>query len=229
MKIALFGFGKMGRLIAALAEKQGDSFTVMNRFSPIDLSSYDVCIDFSYAEGVLSHLELAASFKKPIVIGTTGWDDQLDTAKQIVKQAGIGAIYSPNFSLGIALFSLIVEKAASLFSSFPQYDVAGVEYHHVEKKDAPSGTAKALAQLFDGNLSFSSVRCGKFPGTHTILFDSGVDTITLTHEAKNREGFVEGALLAAKWIINNKGWWTFHDMVRSLYSSDHSFQRGSAR
>lgn len=196
MKIALLGRGKMGGLIE----------TLVPNISKIE--ECDVAIDFSHGEAVLGHVQQAASAGCDLVIGTTGWEEHFDQVKHEVEEGGIGAIYAPNFSIGVHLFLRLVEKAKSLFSG---YDVASFEMHHRHKVDAPSGTAKAIRERVGGGVS--SVRCGEIPGTHTVLFDSICDTVEITHRARSREGFARGALEAAHWVQGRKGLYTLEDYL----------------
>ncbi len=216
----------MGQSIIPIAQERGHSVIAsFNRSRPpslLQIRESGGCMGFFHASSVLPHLKLALQAGKPMVIGTTGWDSQLPYAQQLVSESSSAAVYSPNFSVGIALFLNLLSHASSLFASHTNYDAASVEYHHREKKDTPSGTAKAISEIFGKELPTTSVRCGHIPGTHSVLFDSTVDTITLTHQARSREGFAQGALQGAEWIINKKGWWTFHDLVRSLYTNHHS-------
>ncbi len=226
MKLALLGNGKMNRLIADLAPAY--SHEIIACFSrthgtlqdhPSKLESADLAIDFSHSSVVLNHLDICLSLRKPLVIGTTGWEEHLPLAKLKVKEKQGSCLFAPNFSIGVFLFQKIVSEAAALFQPFPDYDVSGIEYHHQQKRDYPSGTAKALIhQLLQQmprlkTIPFSSVRCGHIPGTHTLLFDSPCDTITLTHEARNRQGFAQGALLAAEWLLTKKGFFSLHDIM----------------
>jgi len=210
MKIALFGHGKMGKMVEKMASDLSHSI--------VDIQDADICIDFSHHTVVLQHVQQAAETQIPIVIGTTGWEAGIESAKEIVKRYAIGALYSANFSLGVAYFQQLLKQARALFS---EYEIAGVEYHHSQKKDAPSGTAKTLASALKMKTPFTSVRCGWITGKHEVIFDSPFDTVTLIHEAHNREAFARGALTAAEWLQNKKGWYTFDDMLRSLYSSRH--------
>lgn len=154
------------------------------------------------------------------MIGTTGWEEHFDAVQQYVKKYQIGLLYSPNFSMGVQLFFKIVAEAASLIGPFESYDVGLLEEHHKHKLDRPSGTAKRLAEILTDRLqrkeelSVASLRCGSIPGTHTVLFDSTVDTITLTHQAHNREGFAAGAVLAAEWLQGKQGFFTMDDMLK---------------
>jgi 4-hydroxy-tetrahydrodipicolinate reductase len=187
------------------------------------IAEADVCIDFSSPSSALNNLKIAAAEKKNMVMGTTGWLDQLKEAEKIVKQSRIGFIYASNFSTGVALFTLLVKTASKLFAEQASYDVAGIEVHHNQKLDKPSGTAKSLLQLLNtqirkkkGGIEFTSVRVGAVPGTHTVLFDSPIDTIELTHTARNRDGFVKGALDAALWLQNKQGFFTIDDFIGSI-------------
>lgn len=208
MKIYLFAVGKMGSLI----KQKAVNHEIVNF-----CHEANVCIDFSHHSLVLDNIKMACDVKKPIIIGTTGWDEDLEKAKQLVLDSNNAALYSPNFSLGVAHFRQLLSHANTIFDD--QYERAGIEWHHIDKKDAPSGTAKLLSRDLNLKTPFSSVRCGSIIGKHEILFDSPYETITITHEAKNRDGFACGAIVAAEWILNKKGWFTLDDM---LYSSNNS-------
>lgn len=226
MKIALFGYGKMGKLIEKLAtSRHHDVVAIIDSDRPASnsIANADVCIDFSHPSCALQNIQTAATHKKNIVMGTTGWHDHLEEAKEIVANSKIGCLYSPNFSLGIALFTTLAEEAAALISATGSYEIAGIELHHKNKVDAPSGTAKAIAERVNAQLphpskhvQFTSIRTGHFAGTHSLIFDSTVDTITFTHEAKNREGFALGALQAAEWLQGKRGFFTMQDFIRTL-------------
>lgn len=231
MKIALIGYGKMGKMIHHLAEKRNHEIiaTINSNQSLEDFSiqdtikQADVCIDFSNPDILLSNIEILTSLKKNLILGTTGWQKDLSRVEHLVKQSGIGFLYSANFSLGVALFLKVIDQAAHLISSFQQYHAAGLEIHHNQKIDSPSGTAKMIEEklnLYYPNspIAFSSVRVGNVPGTHTVYFDSSVDTITLTHDARNREGFAEGALIAAEWINGKNGIFTLNDLLNEKFS-----------
>lgn len=222
MKIALFGHGRMSELLVQLVNRS-TSHTIVN---DDDFNHADVAIDFSHHSVVLPHLSLCIEHNKPLVIGTTGWEEQLDTAKALVKaNPQMGCLYSPNFSVGIYLFKQIAAYAAALLQPWESYDACGIEYHHRHKVDAPSGTAKALTTTVRESLprkpgfQFTSVRCGEMPGKHSILFDSLCDTITLTHDARSPSCFGEGALLAAEWLLHRKGFFTFDEMMQERESS----------
>jgi 4-hydroxy-tetrahydrodipicolinate reductase len=226
MKIALIGYGKMGKLIEQEALAKGHEIvarfsrqwgTVQNR--PHDLAQADLAIDFSRASVVLDHLQICLSFSKPLVIGTTGWEEQRATAQKMVRDANGSCLHAPNFSIGVYLFQQITRYAASLFQPFTDYDVSGVEYHHRHKLDSPSGTAKTLTQNILhqmprlNDLTFSSVRCGHIPGTHTLHFEGPTDSLIFTHQAHHRQGFADGAIMSAEWLRCRQGFYTFEDMM----------------
>ena len=204
LKLALIGYGKMGRLVekAALARNH----------QIVDLPDSDICIDFSHPDAVLNTLKKIGPMQKSVVIGTTGWHEKLPQVKELVAHYQIGCLHSANFSLGVNLFLQVVEEAAKRFLAYPDYDAAISESHHQEKKDAPSGTALLLAKKMGKPVEIASVRCGHIPGTHTVLFDSQADLITLTHEARSREGFALGAVRAAEWLQGKKGLFTMEDI-----------------
>lgn len=220
MKIVLFGHGKMGKLIEQEAAKQGITIlAIIERSTPRKdilkvLPDADVCIDFSHSSVVMDHLHMCIHANRPLIIGTTGWEDKLDEARHLVESSSIGCLYSPNFLVGIQVFQQAAAYLASLLGSLKDYEAAGVEYHHNQKVDSPSGTAKAITKEILPHLEhqphfqFTSVRCGSMPGTHTLIFDSPWDTLTFTHETRQRAGFAQGALKAAKWIQNKKGFYT---------------------
>ncbi len=231
MKIALIGYGKMGKLVEQIAIAHGHVIVVKidpkcqnKTISAESLIDSDVCIDFTHPSQALKNLELAAELGKNVVIGTTGWYEDLNKAEKIVNRHQIGCIYSPNFSLGIALFIKMLSMAATIIAPFDSYDVGGMEIHHNQKADAPSGTAQLIRDELQkliprktNQIDFSSLRVGSVPGTHSIIFDSPVDTITLTHAARNREGFAIGAIHAAEWIIGKKGLFTLDDLLGDVY------------
>ena len=230
MKIALIGYGKMGRIVETVATRRGHE--VKERFMDVKPFSSDsktkallkdvsVLIDFSVPEAVLENIQAACDLSKHIVVGTTGWYNNLEDAKKIVEKSNIGMVYASNFSLGINLFYRIVERASELFKKFENYDPFIEEAHHKFKKDAPSGTALVLKKIVAGqygekDIPVTSVRAGYIPGKHKVSFDSLVDTISLEHTARNREGFAEGAILAAEWIENRKGFFEFQEVLKNF-------------
>ncbi len=230
MKIALLGYGKMGKLVEALALREGwevgPKLDIQDNpdgsgITPASMAGVDVAIEFSQPSAVLPNIEAAAQTGINMVVGTTGWADQRSQAEQIVLKSGIGLIYGANFSLGMNLFFEIVAHAARLIGMVPHYDAYISEEHHRAKKDAPSGTALNLLDtmrphLTDPNLSIASIRAGWIPGTHVIGFDSEADTVLLEHRARSRQGFAEGAILAARWIADRKGFYDFRQVFREI-------------
>ncbi|MFN3392973.1 MAG: 4-hydroxy-tetrahydrodipicolinate reductase [Candidatus Thermochlorobacter sp.] len=239
MKIVLIGNGNMGKAIAALlAETQ--QHEIMAIFSSKDplraevLAEADACIDFTTATAFLENLPVLLQAKKPIVVGTTGWYNQLSEVEQKVQAANGALLYAPNFSLGVNLFLQLVKVAASLIAPFPEFDLALCEIHHTRKKDAPSGTALKAADhvlaalprktslrtsLTDSapiqkeQLLVASLRLGSVFGKHTLHIDSPADELVLTHTAKSRRGFAEGALQAAEWLQGRQGFFSFDDFL----------------
>lgn len=221
LKIALLGYGKMGKLIETMAQAKGHSIAAcLDSKTPASLLQnldFDIAIDFSHPNAVLDHLHLLGPLGKNLVVGTTGWYERLPEVQQVMQNHPIGFLYSPNFSIGVALFKMIVHEAAKIMKGIGSYDVCGLETHHKHKEDAPSGTAKLLEEIvvrqMQKSIPFTSLRSGHFPGTHTLVFDSLCDTITLTHTARNREGFASGAVEAAEWLYGRQGLFTMDDMI----------------
>ncbi|MEK7106990.1 MAG: 4-hydroxy-tetrahydrodipicolinate reductase, partial [Patescibacteria group bacterium] len=195
----------------------------------------DVVIDFTSPEIVLNNIKTVAYAGKNLVVGTTGWQEHLPEVKKIVLESDIGLIYGQNFSVGANIFFRVIAHATKLFSAFTAYDVCGFEIHHAGKKDSPSGTALRTAQeilqnsnvkktlqteLLDrqirpDELHFASVRSGINPGFHQVIFDSTADAVTISHSAHNRQGFAQGAILAAEFIRGKKGLYTFDDVMKA--------------
>lgn len=240
MKIALIGYGKMGRMVEQIALKQGHQ--IVSKIDPkghhhqIDAQSTqqaDLCIDFSHPAHVLNNIRQAAALGKSLVVGTTGWYEHIPQVKEIVSKNKIGLIYAPNFSIGMSLFLKIVEEAATLINKYEQYDVGGFEAHHNQKVDAPSGATHAIANallkhikrkkkvvadvsnrpISHDEIHFASLRCGSIPGIHDVIFDSPYDTIEIKHTARTREGFAYGAIAAAEWLADKKGFYTLDAML----------------
>lgn len=228
MKLALLGFGAMGKLIAARAADAG--MTVVATLTSRDnlrgdalaaaLAPADVVIDFSVATAVIDNVRAAMSVKRPIVIGTTGWNDSLAEAKQIVTTAGGAMVFGANFSVGVNIFYRIAAQASAMMSRVEGYEAFIEEQHHSRKKDAPSGTALKLKSIVDSaikkDVPVAATRAGHIAGTHRLGFDSRVDQILLTHAARNREGFADGALVAAKWIVGKHGVFEFDAVMDQL-------------
>lgn len=221
MRLLIVGYGKMGRLVEELAAAQG-----MEIASRIDVGGgdwsvpADVAIDFSTADALKGNFAQYLRRKLPAVIGTTGWSDLEPGFRAEAERAGIGVVASANFSIGVNLFEMIVADAARMMKAHPQFGAWIHESHHAAKRDAPSGTALLLrdamtAAGYDRPIDVSSTRAGSIPGIHTIGFDGPSDTIELTHAARDRRGFASGALLAAQWIKDRRGWFSMADVLRA--------------
>jgi 4-hydroxy-tetrahydrodipicolinate reductase len=230
MKLALLGYGKMGKLVEEIASRQGWEVSPKlditdnvggSGITPISMAGVDVAVEFSQPEAVLPNIEAAARLGINLVIGTTGWAAHRAKVEQLVLDSGIGLIYGANFSLGMNLFFEIVAHSSRVMGMVPQYDAFISEEHHRAKKDAPSGTALNLLDMMrphlsNPNLTIASIRAGWIPGTHVIGFDSEADTIILEHRARSRQGFAEGAVLAARWIAGKKGFFDFRQVFREI-------------
>jgi 4-hydroxy-tetrahydrodipicolinate reductase len=219
-KLAIIGYGKMGRLIEQLAP--GYDFTIHAR---VDLDGdyqaargADVAVEFTMPDAVSGNVEKLAALGVPMVIGTTAWSKDMDRVRAAAEKHGVGIVWSPNFSIGVNVFSRLVQEAARMLANEPQYGAWAWEIHHSTKKDAPSGTLVKLVDEirvggYSRNVDTSSSRAGAHPGTHEIGFDSAADTITLRHTARSREGFARGALKAAQWIIGKQGIYEFSEVL----------------
>ncbi|MCB1114499.1 MAG: dihydrodipicolinate reductase [Chlamydiia bacterium] len=203
LNLGLVGYGKMGKMVEVILKKRSHNL--------LEPDQADIIIDFTHPDAALENIQKYGEMGKNIVMGTTGWYDKLPEVEKMVEEYQIGMLWAPNFSLGVNLFLQVVHEAAKRYLSYPEYKVAGIEWHHDQKKDAPSGTAIALQEAIEKPCEFASVRCGTIPGTHQILFDSEADLITLTHEARSREGFALGAVVAAEWLQDKKGLFTLKD------------------
>lgn len=221
MRFALLGYGAMGKLIESLAKQAGDEIAlIVDEFNnPQDaelidkLRGIDAAIDFSIADAVKRNVSVCVKAGVPIVVGTTGWLKELDAIKAIVTQGNGALVYGANFSIGVNIFYRVAQIASEMLSKVSGYEPYIHEAHHSRKKDAPSGTGLKLKEIvaksFPKQFSVSSTRAGHIPGTHEVGFDSAADTITLTHQARSREGFASGAIWAAKWIKGRKGVYEF--------------------
>lgn len=212
MKIALHGYGKMGRAVEKVArERNHEIVAIVHRGS--DLNGAEVIIDFSQAAAVTHAVELACANGADLVIGTTGWNDDV---KSRVEQANIGCVYASNFSPGANVVFALARRAGELFARFPQYAAGIEERHHAQKKDAPSGTALRIAkEVGKLNPPIVSSRVGSEFGLHTLFFDSPDDLIEISHRARGRDGFARGAVLAAELIHGKKGCIAFDELVMS--------------
>jgi 4-hydroxy-tetrahydrodipicolinate reductase len=228
MRVLLVGFGRMGQLVEALAgEYGGDIVGVIDPQSPRHAGSIDddrwrngvdVAIDFSLGDAVPLTVAALARRGVNIVLGTTGWQAHEATLRRTVAEHGIGMVAAPNFATGVVLFQSIVAVAAERFARQTEFHAWIHEAHHSMKKDAPSGTALLLKRTmessgYDRPIDVSSTRAGFIPGTHTIGLDGPSDSITLTHTARDRGAFARGALVAARWVCGQHGWFDMHDVL----------------
>lgn len=230
MKIALMGYGAMGKLIHTLAKEKGHEVVSVVHESDAGLSAaelferltgVDVTIDFSTSSAVRRNVEACVLAGVPLVEGTTGWNALQQELEQIIEDGEGAFVFGANFSIGVNLFYRIAEFAAELLAKFPEYEAFIEEQHHSRKKDAPSGTALKLKDIIAEHIatefSISSTRAGNIPGTHRVGFDGPADQILLEHTARSREGFAAGALMAAEWIVGKKGFYEFTDVMDEIF------------
>ncbi|EHQ25350.1 4-hydroxy-tetrahydrodipicolinate reductase [Mucilaginibacter paludis] len=244
MKIALLGYGKMGKIIEQIALDRKHEIVLKIDYTNLDeltvdnLTKADVAIEFSTPDSVLNNIRQCFEAKVPIIIGTTGWYGQLQQIKDECIKTNNALLYASNFSVGVNIFFHMNQILAKLMNRYPYYEVQVEEIHHVQKLDSPSGTAMTIAEGIIDNLDsktewvnvlqengdepidavksnqllIESLRIDSVPGTHTVIYDSEVDMIEFKHTAHNRSGFALGAVLAAEWIQNKKGFFTASDM-----------------
>jgi len=230
MNLAIVGYGKMGHLIEELASQYGcevklrldiDNNAKFEGLTKENFRGIDAVIEFSTPSAAPENIERVAQLGVNAVVGTTGWFGEMDRARKAVERAGTGLVWSPNFSVGVNIFSQVVAELARRMSRQPEYGAWAWEIHHATKKDAPSGTLLALVETMKQNgytrpIDTSASRAGAQPGTHEIGFDSTADTITVRHTARSREGFARGALRAARWVVGKKGFFDFRQIVSEL-------------
>jgi 4-hydroxy-tetrahydrodipicolinate reductase len=240
-KIALIGYGTMGKEIQKVALSQNIEITnIFDEFSLPDFKhnyEFDVAIDFSVPPAVLGNAKLIAESGKNLVIGTTGWYKDTDLIREFAVKNNTGIVWGSNFSVGMQVFFKMVEYGANLINQTDNYDTFIHEMHHKRKQDSPSGTALSLGEIITSilnskkeiltetvhgeiqkdHLHISSSRGGEVPGTHTVYFDSLADTIELTHRARSRSGFAEGAMTAAKLINGKKGFFSFEELLNDIW------------
>lgn len=230
MKIALLGYGKMGQVIERIALSRGHEIVLRKTGSTSfnGLEDADVAIDFSIPNAAVGNISQCLHTNVPIVSGTTGWLSEYETMVALCAEKKGAFIYGSNFSLGVNIFFELNEKLAKMMSKFDAYKVSMEEIHHTQKLDAPSGTAITLAKTIIDHSDYSSwalenaksdeiwidaKRIENVPGTHTVVYDSEVDSIEIKHTAHNREGFALGAVLAAEWIVGKTGVFTMKDVL----------------
>jgi len=220
----------MGRMVEAVARREnlqiGPTLDISDNqngsgITRESMSGVDVAIEFSQPDAVVANINAAARAGVNLVVGTTGWDSEHSQVERTVLEAGIGLVYASNFSVGMNLFFEIVDNASRVAARIPTYDPYLTEEHHRAKKDAPSGTALTLRGVVCSHYNrpspaIASVRAGHIPGNHTVGFDSEADTIVLEHRARNRQGFAEGAVLAARWIAGKRGMYDFRAVFKEI-------------
>lgn len=231
MKIALLGYGKMGKTIERIAVSRGHDIILRkdadNTFE--GLQNADVAIDFSLPEVAVFNISECLNTNVPVVCGTTGWLDKFDEMKNLCIKKNGSFIYASNYSLGVNIFFELTDYLSKIMSKFNDYKVSIEEIHHTEKLDAPSGTAISLANGIIANsnltnwtlenpkqneLPINAIREENVPGTHSVFYNSEIDFIEIKHEAKSREGFALGAIIAAEFIHNKKGIFTMKEVLQ---------------
>lgn len=235
MKIALLGYGKMGQLIAQLAEAQQHEVVLriginnVQELTQAALQQADVAIEFSQPEAAVANIKRCAEAGVPVVVGTTGWYNDYESTAAYVLEKGGALLAATNFSLGVNLYFAMAERLGSLMQPYAHYQARIEETHHVHKLDAPSGTAITTAERLlqglsryqgwslngahAGSLPVIAHRMDEVPGTHEVIFSNNIDEIKLTHTAFNREGFAAGALYAATWLAGKKGVFSMRDVL----------------
>lgn len=238
MKIGLVGYGKMGKAIEQIAIERGHEIVFkinsQTKIEAVDLKQADVCIEFTQPELAIHHIQTLINAGIPSVVGTTGWGKELSTVTSWVKDADASLIHASNFSLGVNLFFKLNEYLAKLMAPYSEYHVSTEETHHTQKLDYPSGTAITLAEGIIANhtaynswnaalnqtpehqensIPIEAIREENVPGTHSIQYATEIDQIKIEHIANNRVGFALGSVIAAEWIVNRKGIYTFRDIL----------------
>ncbi|MBU3822635.1 4-hydroxy-tetrahydrodipicolinate reductase [Flavobacteriaceae bacterium XHP0103] len=231
MNIALLGYGRMGQTIEQIAIKRGHQIVLKidKDDTDYDITKADVAIDFSIPDVAFNNISKCLNNGVPVISGTTGWLDNYDKAVALCKEKNGAFIYASNFSLGVNIFFELNKVLAKMMSNLNQYNISMEEIHHTKKLDAPSGTAISLANDIIGEhggydkweldkanektIPIVAKRIEDVPGTHTVTYESEVDTIEIKHTAHNRQGFALGAVIAAEWIVGKKGIFTMNDVL----------------
>ncbi len=230
MNIALFGYGKMGKMIAQIAMQRNHSIVakIDDATNTIDFENIDVAIDFSTPDVAFDNIKKCIENNTPIISGTTGWLEKYDQAVNLCQEKKGAFIYASNFSLGVNVFFELNSYLAKMMANLKDYGVRMEEIHHTQKLDAPSGTAISLAEgiiaqtahhnwsmekASEEEILITSKREGTVPGTHTITYESKVDAIDIKHTAHNREGFALGAVIASEWILGKTGVYSMKDVL----------------
>ena len=230
MKIALLGYGRMGKTIEQIALKRGHTIVLkIEGEEDYDITTADVAIDFSIPTAAFKNISTCLNNKVAVVSGTTGWLEDYDKATALCKAQNGAFIYGSNFSLGVNIFFELNKQLAKMMKSLDQYNISMEEIHHLQKLDEPSGTAITLAEGIIENstqsnwvlgasdskqeIGIKALREPNVPGTHSVFYDSEVDNITIKHTAHSRQGFALGAVIAAEWLHNKKGVFTMKDVL----------------
>ncbi|MCL7752884.1 4-hydroxy-tetrahydrodipicolinate reductase [Polaribacter sp. Z022] len=230
MKIALLGYGRMGKEIEKIALSRGHEIVIRKDVDDvIDISLADVAIDFSVPSSAFNNITNCINNNVPVISGTTGWLDKYEDAVALCKEKNSAFIYASNFSLGVNIFFELNKQLAKMMSTLEDYKISSEEIHHTKKLDAPSGTAITLAEgiiehtskkdwvlgddATEESIPIVAKRIPDVPGTHTIWYDSDVDSIEIKHTAHNRKGFALGAVVAAEWIIGKTGVFSMKDVL----------------
>jgi len=238
MNIALIGYGKMGKIIEEIAIQRGHKITgkssSQHPIGELDFDEIDVAIEFTAPHFAVKHIEHCIDNNTPVIVGTTAWNDQLPYVKDYVTKNDGSLLYASNFSIGVNIFFDLNRRLSKLMKNHSEYSPAIEEIHHLQKMDAPSGTAISLAtdMMFEnenlsswihneneppttqpGQIAVTSFRKDGVPGTHTIEYKSAIDSIEMTHTAHSRQGFALGAIIAAEWILGKKGVYTMQDVI----------------
>jgi 4-hydroxy-tetrahydrodipicolinate reductase len=226
LKLLILGRGKTGALVAEVARERNHNGAALGSaenqhasgLTAEALAKVDMVIDFTTPVAVLENIAACARHRVSMVVGTTGWQAEMDRVRELVRESGIGFCYGSNFSLGVNIFFRIAEAASAAVPN--GYAVRIMERHHAQKKDAPSGTAVTLRRLLNPenpqSIDITSLREGDAVGQHVIFLDSENDTMMLVHDAKSRRGFAEGAVRAAEWLRGKRGFFEFKDLLQEL-------------
>lgn len=230
MKIALVGYGKMGKIIDEISQNRRHEVVARLKETPTkeSLNDADVVIEFSNPEAAFENIKVCLENKIPVICGTTGWLDKKAEIERIAVEQNSAFLYGSNFSLGVNLFFALNEKLAKLMNNVDEYQCQLEEIHHIHKKDAPSGTAITIAEGIienskyeawklgetkDKELGIFAIREDEVPGTHSVFYRSEVDEIEIKHTAFNRNGFALGAVIAAEWIVGKQGVFSMKDVL----------------
>lgn len=245
MKIAIVGLGKMGLAIKNIVLDRGHEVVTIDPNNPNadykeiceeSLNGVSAGIEFTAPSVVRENINLFNKYKVNLVVGTTGWYDDINDVKQSVEQSDNGLIYASNFSIGVNVFFKIVSESAKIVNKFEDFDISGIEVHHNKKVDSPSGTAITTANLLLDNIErktkatyemidrqikpnevhFASLRAGSVPGSHEVIYDSPAESISVKVAARNREGYALGSVIAAEWISNKKGFFSFEQVIDEI-------------